>query len=103
MSKYHSIRTEVDGISFASKREAAVYAELKLLERASVIRQLELQPRFKLMVNGVKVCSYVADFAYFEGNAFKVVDVKGMETPIFKLKMKLMKAVYPGVVVEIRK
>jgi dsDNA-binding SOS-regulon protein len=64
MSKYGAVRTEVDGISFASKKEARRYSELKLLERAGEIADLQLQPRFPLTVNGVRVCTYVADFQY---------------------------------------
>jgi len=34
MSKYHSRKTEIDGIVFDSKKEANRYCELKLMERA---------------------------------------------------------------------
>jgi hypothetical protein len=95
-SKYGAVRTEVDGITFASAREAKRYGELKLLERADEIRGLVLQPRFKIMVNGLLICTYVADFAYFERGHWTqtVEDVKGVQTPAFKLKRKLMKAVH---------
>ena len=47
--KYNAIPTTVDGIRFASKREARRYLELKLLQKAGHISDLELQPRFRLM------------------------------------------------------
>ena len=72
---------------------------LKALERAGTIRDLKLQPRFKLHVNGQLICTYVADFEYEkelkDGEWISVVeDTKGVETPEFKLKKKLMKAVH---------
>ncbi len=94
--KFNARRTEVNGISFASAKEGRRYAELKLLERAGQIRNLELQPRFDLIVNGKKVCRYIADFAFFEGNERIVLDVKGYETREFKLKRKLFEALFPG-------
>jgi hypothetical protein len=95
-SKFNSKKTVVDGITFSSKREAKRFSELKLLERAKQITCLELQKRFAIEHNGVKICSYVCDFAYYEqplGN-FVVEDSKGFRTPIYSLKKKLMKAFY---------
>jgi hypothetical protein len=48
--KYHNRVAAVDGHRFASQREARRYAELRVLERAGVIRDLELQPEFLLYV-----------------------------------------------------
>ena len=48
MNKYHAIKTTVDGITFDSRAEARRYRELKLLERAGVIENLVLQPKFEL-------------------------------------------------------
>lgn len=95
--KYNAVPTTVDGIRFASKSEATRYAELKLLERAGKIRNLALQPKFPLVVNGIEVAQYWADFKYFEGNETVVEDRKGFETDVFKLKRKLFEAIYPGI------
>ena len=67
------------------------------MERAGTIRNLELQVRFNLVVNDQKICAYVADFQYERENKDGfwcniVEDAKGVETPEFKLKKKLMKA-----------
>jgi len=98
-SKYRAIRTVVDGITFASKKEAEKYQELKLLERAGKIRQLQLQPRFPLYVRGQLICTYVGDFSFYEGDSTTqiVVDVKGFKTPVYKLKKKLFQAIYKNV------
>ncbi len=95
MTKYHAVRTILGEHSFASKKEAKRYSELLLLEKAGVIRNLELQPKFILSVNGTKVCSYLGDFAYFEKNARVIEDVKGMKTPVYRLKRKLLLAIHP--------
>jgi hypothetical protein len=94
-SKYGAVRTTIDGITFASKAEARRYRELRLLEQAGEIVLLTVQPKFPLVVDGVKVCDYVADFRYSTPNAEVVVeDVKGVRTPVYRLKAKLMKALY---------
>lgn len=97
MSKYKARRTTVDGVTFDSKGEANRYAELRLLEAAGKITDLQLQPRFGLQPkfetdNGEKVraISYVADFQYFEDGRLVVEDFKGMETPAFKLKLRML-------------
>ncbi|MGD9714830.1 MAG: DUF1064 domain-containing protein [Thermomicrobiales bacterium] len=94
-SKYKAVRTTLDGITFASKREAERYATLKLLEKAGDITKLELQPRYPLVVNDQLVGNYVADFRYRDEQGNTVVeDAKGVKTPVYKLKKKLMKAIY---------
>ena len=98
MNKYRNIPVVIDGIRFASKAEGRRYSELKLLEKAGEISKLELQPRYKIIVEGILICTYVADFKFEQrhksGMFFTVVeDVKGILTPIYKLKKKLVKAV----------
>jgi hypothetical protein len=100
-SKYRARRTEVDGITFASKKEAKRYSELKLLERAGEIQNLELQPRFELQASGgAPLGAYVADFRFYERrqhvNVFHEVveDVKGFKTPLYRWKKKHVEAQY---------
>lgn len=93
-SKYRAVPTVVDGIRFASKREAARYEELKLAQHAGDISELELQPNFPLWVEGVLICTYRADFKYREGAQLVIEDVKGFRTPEYEIKAKLFKALY---------
>lgn len=97
-SKYNAQRTETQGKTFASKAEAARYQELVLLQQAGVIRNLECQRRWPLIVNGIPVGHYVSDFEYDErqGDTWPHVteDTKGVKTPVFLLKSKLMLALY---------
>ena len=96
-SKYRNVRTEVDGITFASKREAKRYSELKLLERGKQISGLTLQPRYPLVVNGHKVCTYVGDFLYHERGKLVCEDTKGMRTDAYGIKRKLFMALWPQI------
>lgn len=62
------------------------------MEKRGSISQLNLQPRFRMVHNGVKICDYVADFSYQEGGEFVVEDYKGVLTPEYKLKKKMLLA-----------
>lgn len=94
-SKYNAHKTSLDGIRFDSKKEADYYAELKMLEKAGAIKSLNLQPRFTIqepfVYRGKKYrkIEYVADFEFMENGKRVVVDVKGVRTPVYKLKLKL--------------
>lgn len=93
-NKYRAIKTEIDGILFASRKEANRYSELKILERAGKITDLCLQVSFPLIIEGVKIATYICDFAYTENNQVIVEDCKGMKTATYKIKAKLMWALY---------
>ena len=98
MTKYGNVKTA----GYASKREAKRGAELKLLAKAGRITGLSGQQTFELIpaqyADGKRIersCSYVADFIYLEQHApgqwRKVVeDVKGVRTPAYIIKRKLM-------------
>jgi hypothetical protein len=96
--KHGNVRVVVDGIKFASKREAARYQALKLLERAGRVRNLRLQVTYRFVVNGMHVCSYRADFVYEElvGVAWAEVvdDAKGYPNDVYPIKKKLMLACF---------
>jgi len=93
-NKFGAKRTLVDGICFDSKAEASYYAALKLRERAGEVTDVELQRPYALTVNGVLVATYRADFVFWDISLRRrrVIDVKGIMTPVFRLKQKLMRA-----------
>lgn len=92
----------IDGITFDSKKEAARYRDLKLMERAKLISNLELQPEYLLIertiINGKnhRAIIYKADFKYYDNvkNKLIVEDVKGFKTDVYAIKKRLMKAKY---------
>lgn len=98
-SKFKSVKTVLDGITFDSKKEAARWAELKLLERAGLIKNLERQQVIEARINGVLVFTYKADFSYFDANTRVIEDVKSAYTrtlPVYRIKKKTLEALYPG-------
>ncbi len=94
-NKFNAVRTSVDGIVFDSKREAQRYIDLCILRRAGEIRDLELQTRYVLEVNGQRITTYRADFKYFDERTKEVTveDCKGHKTREYIIKKKLMKAI----------
>lgn len=103
-SKYHARPTVTNGIRFASGAEANRYRGLWLLQREGKIADLELQPRYDLILEGVNVGFYKADFRYRVVATGEIVveDVKGMATPLYRLKKKIVEALYGIEIREIR-
>jgi hypothetical protein len=92
--KYHNVKVVDSAGVFDSKREYARWRDLAALQSAGEISSLARQVTFRIVVNDVPVCKYVADFVYVENGKRIVEDVKGVETAAFKLKKKLMLAVH---------
>lgn len=88
-SKYNAKKTESDGITFDSKKEAARYDQLKLLKKANEIGDVIRQYPFTLPGN----ITYKCDFLYYDhkAKAFIVEDCKGFRTKEYLMKKKLMK------------
>ena len=113
-NKYYNVKTKTsDGIEFDSRSEARRWIELKLLERAGEIEDLQRQVKFVLipaqyetieryskkgdrLKDGTKLiereCAYIADFVYRDKKTGETVveDTKGMRTKDYILKRKLM-------------
>ena len=104
MSKYGNKKIQTPDGTFDSKKEYARWQELKLLEKARQIYDLERQVRFVLIPSQrdekgkviERECSYIADFVYIANDGsgwFKVVeDVKSpiTRTPEYRIKKKLL-------------
>ena len=110
--KYHNTKTVADGIKFDSKLEAERYAQLKMMERAGIIPDLELQPEYELIPSFKKdgktwrKTVYKADFRYIlaENDKTIIEDVKGsisVITDVFRLKQKLFEYKYPELTIKI--
>ncbi|HEY8598225.1 MAG TPA: DUF1064 domain-containing protein [Thermomicrobiales bacterium] len=96
-NKYGAVAVidEVHG-RFDSTGEHRRWHELLTLQGQGVITDLRRQVRFPLVVEGVEVSAYIADFCYDEAGIAVVEDWKssGTRTALYKLKRKLMKALY---------
>lgn len=101
--KYGAEKTIVDGVTFASKKEAKRYQVLKGMEKAGEIDFLQTQPGFRLEVKEQLICTYIADFRYLDRKTMHIVteDVKGFKTPAYRLKKKLMLAIHGIEIVEV--
>ena len=103
-NKYNAQRTLLDGICFDSKAEATYYAGLQLRHKAGEVEDVELQRPYALIVDGALICTYRADFVFWDvaQRRRRVIDVKGVVTDVFRIKKKLMKACH-GLDVEVVK
>lgn len=113
-NKFGNRKVTIDGMTFDSKHEYQRWKELKLLEKAGKIQGLFRQVKFELipaqyeryerisqktgkqLADGQrcveKAATYMADFVYWEGDRMIVEDAKGVRTPEYILKRKLMLA-----------
>jgi hypothetical protein len=89
-------KTEFAGDIYHSKREADYAAELSYACAGRDIKGWERQVRLPLIVNGTKIAVYAIDFVieHLDGSK-EYIEVKGFETPVWKLKWKLFEALYP--------
>lgn len=97
-----------DGILFASKKEMKRYLDLKMLERAGDIYDLQLQPAFKTFIQGKLFCTYTADFSYWiDHKRVQIVeDVKSTGTAkdaAYRLRKKAAELTYGFKVTEVLK
>jgi hypothetical protein len=97
--KFNNIKVKIDGMTFDSKREGARYVHLKMLQKAGHIRDLRTKVpacRFPLRVNNELICTYIADFLYYDVREQQdvVEDTKGFRTREYVIKRKLMHAIH---------
>ena len=106
-NKYGNKKIKIDGITFDSKKEGSRFFDLKMLQKAGEISDLELQPKFEIIPqvkwNGKTLCkrSYIADFLYKQNGLTIVEDVKSSFTAknaVYTLKRQLFLLKYPDLV-----
>jgi hypothetical protein len=94
-NKYGAKRQEYGGKQYHSKKEAGYAAELDLRVLAKDIKGWTRQKRIPLEVNGFHVADYYIDFVVeHNDDTIEYVEVKGFETPEWRLKWKLFEALY---------
>lgn len=101
-AKYNANGRFVGSQWCASEAEAVRYEQLLVMQATGLISKLECQPKYTIVINNVKICDYWADFRFFwhgpdviDPRGLPVVEeVKGLETPAWKLKKKLVEAIY---------
>lgn len=105
-NKYRNVKTKFDGFTFDSKKEAARYQQLKIMQAQNMISDLKLQPKFKFEINGkplkcdekgAKQITYTADFEYIKDGKLIIEDVKSSITAkdkTFRIKKALFETIY---------
>lgn len=105
-SKYNSYTVKIDDITFDSIMESRFYCRLLEMQAEGKIKSFtmqtafELQPKFKdkFSKKAVRAIMYIADFVVTDSNGQTiVVDVKGKETDVFKMKKKMFQYKYPDI------
>lgn len=101
-NKFGNIRTKVDGILFDSRMESKFYEFAKQLKLTGEIKDFEMQKHYEIFSafkkgsEKFRKIEYVADFViYHHDGRIEVIDVKGVETDVFKIKRKLFEYRYP--------
>lgn len=107
-SKYKNVKVEFDGMTFDSKRELEYYKRLLLLKRSGEVTKIDRQVVFEINAYPIdgrscqSLCKYVADFVITKSDgSAEVIDVKGVRTPVYKLKKKLLKLLYEIEIIEV--
>ena len=112
-SKYHAVKAVINGIEFDSLNESRYYTKLLLAIRDGSydghgrFESFDMQVPYVIvpsyLKNGHRIrrMEYVADFVlHYKDGRDRVIDVKGIETDVFRLKKKFVEYVHPDVVIE---
>jgi len=92
-NKYGAVKQTYNGRSYHSKKEAAYAMELHMRELAGEITEIIPQYPLRLYVNGKKICNYYMDFKItLADGTVELIEVKGFETDVWRLKWKLTEA-----------
>lgn len=94
-NKFGNKKQEVNGITYHSKKEAAYAHELSMRQAAGDIQGWERQVKISLDVNSKHIANYYIDFVVTHNDgSTEYIEVKGFETPEWRLKWKLFEALY---------
>lgn len=92
-NKYGAKITEYNGVKYHSKREAAYAEQLDWKVKLGEIQSWTRQFKIPLVVSKCLICTYILDFVVIANDGHKqYIEIKGYETPEFKLKWRLVQA-----------
>lgn len=101
-SKFGNKVTEYKGVKYHSKKEAHYAMMLDALIKRGEVLSWQGQVSFPIVIGEAKICTYICDFVveYSDGRQ-EVVDVKGFKTDIYRLKKKLVEALFDVRIIEV--
>jgi len=92
------------GVVFDSKREMVIAQTLDVQKAAGLIKRIDRQVKYPMVVNGKHICTLIVDFkVLYQDGSVEAIEVKGFPTPVWKLKWALFKALYPETVLKVVK
>lgn len=92
-NKFKAVKQKIDGYTFDSKKEASYYTQLQWRLKAGEIKEIIKQKSLQLYCNDKPICKYLIDFCVITSkDEIELIEVKGFETPEWKLKWKLTEA-----------
>ena len=95
-NKYNAISTKYGDRYYDSKLEAGYAMELDWRKKAKEIKEIVPQYKISLDVNGVHIANYFMDFkVVLTDGTIEMHEVKGKEMPLWVMKWRLAKALYP--------
>ena len=83
--------------AYDSKDEMEYAQQLELQKKAGLIKDWQRQIPFRLVVNGSLIATHYCDFKIVGKEGVWYEEFKGVETAAYKMKRKLLKALYPTV------
>jgi len=93
-NKFNAKSVVVDGQKFHSTLEAAFYQKLMMLKKASAVSYF-LQQVPIILTGGIK---YRVDFlVFYPDGKYEYIEIKGVETPRFKMIKKMLAELYPEI------
>ena len=102
-NKYFAKKQIYKGIKFDSKKELQRYLVLEIMLKKRLIKDLEIHPIFPLIVNGVKIGRYTADFKYTNKEGIEIIeDVKSKVTKTrdYMLRKKILATYNPPLIIK---
>jgi hypothetical protein len=105
-NKYSAKPTIYNGKKFPSIKEANYCKRLDISMKATSEKErvikYEMQVPFEVVVSGAKICKYLLDFkVYYADGSIEFIDVKGVKTPVYRIKKKLVEAIHGIKIIEV--
>jgi hypothetical protein len=102
-SKYRNKKTpNADGTISDSRKEARIDAQMMLLKNSKNVASVKRKRKFPLVVRDKLICTYICDWEVIYCNGRQeVYDAKGFKTSVYRLKKKLMEALYGITIIEV--
>jgi hypothetical protein len=103
LNKYGAKQSMIDGHTFHSRAEARYYQVLKYRQMLGEVTDVKLQEPFTVLgPKGQVVTTYRSDFTFWDNveKRKRIIDVKGVQTPYFKLKKRVVEA-FLGITIEL--